>query len=129
MSDRFVVDAHALVWFITGSPRLGPLAKAAMEDASSSLIVPAIALAEACWLTQKGRINISSVDLVLGQISADARFRVDPLDYDLVERCWRLGWNGEMHDQMIIATALRAKAPVLTVDTAIRGSRLVKTIW
>ena len=58
MATKHVVDTHALVWFLEGNPRLGANAKAILEDADSNLIVPVIALAEACWIIERERTSI-----------------------------------------------------------------------
>ena len=130
MAAEYVVDAHTLVWFFAGNQKLGLAARRILENPSATLILPAIALAEACWLAEKGRANIGSVADVLRKVSSDARIRVDSLDQDLSRRSYQLGWDGEMHDRQIVATALRAgSVAVLTTDSAIRDSGLVPTIW
>jgi len=50
MATKYVVDTHALVWFLEGNPRLGANAKAVLEDLASELIVPVIVLSEAGWM-------------------------------------------------------------------------------
>jgi PIN domain nuclease of toxin-antitoxin system len=45
-----VVGAHALIWMLEGNPRLGANARAVFTDPASRLLVPVIALAEACWV-------------------------------------------------------------------------------
>jgi len=57
MASEFVVDAHALIWFLEGNARLGQAAKLAMEDPSSALHLPIIALAEACWLWRRNDVR------------------------------------------------------------------------
>jgi len=44
--DEFVADAHALIWYFTDSPKLGPNVSRAFEDADNGeaiIHVPAIA--------------------------------------------------------------------------------------
>jgi PIN domain nuclease of toxin-antitoxin system len=43
---KYILDTHALIWFLEGNARLSPIVKAILSDASSELILPAIALAE-----------------------------------------------------------------------------------
>jgi hypothetical protein len=81
-------------------------------------------------MTEKGRANIRSVPELLRQIDGEPRILVFPLDYDLIKRSHQLGWDGEMHDRQIVATALQSGATaVLTTDSAIQSSGLVATIW
>jgi len=51
---KYVVDTHALFWYLGNSPRLGPGADAALSAPDSELVLPAIALAEACWIIESG---------------------------------------------------------------------------
>lgn len=82
---RYVLDTHALLWFLTFNPRLGAEAKTAMLDAESELILPAIALAESLWIVEKLKSEITPKD-VLSAIDADTRIIVSPLTRDVVER-------------------------------------------
>jgi PIN domain nuclease of toxin-antitoxin system len=43
---KYIIDTHALIWFLEGNSRLGATAKEILSDSSSELILPAIALAE-----------------------------------------------------------------------------------
>ena len=55
MSSRYVVDAHALIWYLESNTRLGSRAKAVLDDAASDLVLPVIALAEAAFVVSKGK--------------------------------------------------------------------------
>ncbi len=48
MATKNIVDTHALVWYLEGNPGLGSNAKSVLDEPTSELIVPIIALAEAC---------------------------------------------------------------------------------
>lgn len=47
MASKYIVDTHALVWYLESSPRLGLAAKDILDDPASKLVFPMIALAEA----------------------------------------------------------------------------------
>lgn len=53
----YVVDTHALIWFLEGNARLGINAQAVLSNLSSRLILPAIALAEAVWILERGKFD------------------------------------------------------------------------
>jgi PIN domain nuclease of toxin-antitoxin system len=40
---KYILDTHALIWFLEGNSRLGVTAKEILSDSSSELILPAIA--------------------------------------------------------------------------------------
>ena len=39
MASRFVLDTHALVWYLEGSARLSSAAKAVMDDTKGEMIL------------------------------------------------------------------------------------------
>ena len=49
MADKYVLDTHALIWYLEGNPKLSSRAKGIIDDPDNSLILPIIALAEAVW--------------------------------------------------------------------------------
>jgi len=44
---KFVIDTHALIWFLEGNSRLGTNAKTVFSHPDSQLVIPATTLAEA----------------------------------------------------------------------------------
>jgi PIN domain nuclease of toxin-antitoxin system len=58
---KYDIDTHALIWFLEGNPKLGTAAKSALSNSTSELILPAIVLAEAAWIVERGRTSIPSV--------------------------------------------------------------------
>jgi PIN domain nuclease of toxin-antitoxin system len=134
MADEYIVDAHSLIWFLEGSQRLGMNARTAMRDPGSTLVLPVIALAEACWMVERGRSIIPSVAALLADVDADPRITLVPLDRDILDISLTLTAIGEMHDRQIVATALlraRMGGPValVTRDVNITSSGLVPIIW
>jgi PIN domain nuclease of toxin-antitoxin system len=129
MASDCALDAHSLLWFFEGNPKLGADARALLADMNSRLIISAIALAEACRVVEKGKSKIPSTRDLFDAIDGDSRMRVDPVDRDLVERSINLTAIGEMHDRLIVATALRQSAVLLTADADIRNSGLIATRW
>jgi PIN domain nuclease of toxin-antitoxin system len=135
MADNHVLDAHTLVWFLVGHPKLGPNARTMLEAPNSDLYLPLIALAEACWLVEKGRApTIPSVAHLLTAVDADARVTLIPLDRSILDLSLSLTSISEMHDRQIVATALHLAAAgdtvaLLTRDANITASGLVPIIW
>jgi len=130
---KHVVDAHALLWFVGDSPRLGAAADAALSDPTSELILPAIALAEALWTIERGRVPLAAAD-VLSALDADGRFSIAPLDRATIERSSSLTSVGEMHDRQIVATTLLLiesgeAVSLITHDANITASGVVPIVW
>jgi PIN domain nuclease of toxin-antitoxin system len=68
MANKYILDTHALIWYLEGNPNLGRQAKATMSAADSEMVLPLIALAEAAYLIEKGRISIPTVSDLLTDI-------------------------------------------------------------
>jgi PIN domain nuclease of toxin-antitoxin system len=133
-NPKYVVDTHALIWFLEGNPRLGERAKAILEDADSELVLPVIALAEACWIVEHGRTSIPSVEALLAAVDADPRVYIASLDRLVLEKTLSLLAITEMYDRQIVATALSLQdagyeVAMLTKDANIQGAGVVSTIW
>ncbi len=79
MVSKYVLDTHALVWYLEGSPRLGNSAKMVMDDPTSKMILPMIALAEAIDIVDKGRTKISSITDLLNDVNSEKRIQIYPL--------------------------------------------------
>ncbi len=134
MAGVAVLDAHALIWSLEGNPRLGSAARSLMEDPDCRLIVPAIALAEALHVVARGRTSIPSAADLLSDVASDPRVTVAALDMEVLTLSVPLIGVTEMHDRLIVGTALREAAsayPVvlLTCDSDIAASGLVPIGW
>lgn len=128
---RYVVDTHALVWHMTNDRRLGAQARRILDDDSARLIVPSIVLAEAKHIADRKRIPLTFQE-ILDEITASPNAIIFPFDEFVINR---LPDNLEIHDGMIIATALycqdtfEEQVTLLTNDLAITQSNLVPVIW
>jgi PIN domain nuclease of toxin-antitoxin system len=133
MGTRYVLDAHALIWYLEGNPRLGTSAKTILDDHASEMVVPIIALCECVHVIGKGRTKIKTADEFLEKIEQDPRFEIAPLTTEILRTSLPLQ-VGEMHDRLIVATALVEKSLgrqiwLLTCDADITGSGLVPIVW
>lgn len=124
----YVLDTHALVWYLTDDRRLGAQAEAVLNDPDSTLIVPAIVLAEIKDLARKGRFAQTLED-VLVVIETDPRCLVYPIDLDVIRAA---PVQLDIHDSLIVGVALvqaNAIDGVLTCDLAITNSGFVPVAW
>ena len=130
---KYIVDTHAMIWFLADDSRLGKAADVILAHPSSELILPATALAEVCWIVERRATGLT-VEQALAAIDGDPRIDVVPLDRAVVQKSNELTVIGEMHDRQIVATALLfleagEEATLLTRDENITASGLVPTIW
>jgi len=93
----FIVDTHALAWFVSRDPRLSDKTRTILRDPNVRLIIPAIVLAEIKYLAHKGRLT-QTLDEVLRVIGSDPRCTIYPIDLSVVSKA-PFGLN--IHDGLI----------------------------
>jgi predicted nucleic acid-binding protein len=127
----YVADAHALGWYFTDNPRLGQEAARVFERSERgecSILIPTIVLVELFHISRKKRITLDFEEL-LRKIEERGNFIVTALDLLTIRKLLETNPLTELHDQIIVATALLYEATVLTKDGPIRDSGLVETVW
>ena len=136
MANKYVcvIDTHALIWFIEGNSRLGLSAKIVMADEASEMILPTIALAEAIDIVQRKRTSIPDVETLLNRVLTDNRIRLHPLTLDVLQQSLAAAAVPEMHDRLIVATAMWLKqlghqVAIVTKDQSITDAALTPIIW
>lgn len=129
-----VVDAHALLWFFEGNPKLGDVGRTVFGSSSSQFIVPTIAMAELIWVIKRGRTRIADWRTTIDAMKHDNRFRFAPMTVEIVIRSMDFVPRLEMHDAQIVATTLMLRdqgidAVLVTSDSQIIESKIVPTVW
>ena len=128
---RFVVDTHALWWYLRSPERLTTAASAVFrlaETGNATIIVPAIAVAEFYFLTAKLGQPIPPSDL-LAALDAVGGIEMSDLGRAQLERLDRFPEIPEMHDRLIAAEAAALDAPVVTRDETLTASVQIETVW
>ncbi len=134
MATKYIVDTHALIWYLESNPRLGPAAKAVLDNPASELVLPAIGLAEALHIVEKGRTNIFSVAALLADVANDSRITLYPLTLPVLKVSLTATAVPEIHDRLIVATGLYLHSlgetvAILTKDNAIISAALLPVVW
>jgi PIN domain nuclease of toxin-antitoxin system len=129
--NQFVADTHALLWFLMASPRLGPAAKKAFDEASAGsalILVPSIVLAELQFVNEKlGRpFDFAAI---FKQLQSSPQFQLVPFSPEDVLDFIADALVPEMHDRIIVGVARRAGAACITKDSQVMASGLVATLW
>ena len=127
---NYVTDTHSLVWYFTDDPRLSKKALKSFEGTvkTGRIIVPTVVLAEILFIAKKGRVTLGFAETV-ARIEAMDNFEIVPLDLDVLKTADSIQAPLEMHDKLIVATALRYGAGLITRDERITNSQTVKTVW
>jgi PIN domain nuclease of toxin-antitoxin system len=130
-----VIDTHVLVWWVSGMKSLSTTAEKVVKDtllSGSEVIVSSISAWEISMLIEKGRLVLSmDVASWLDEVSQIDGVRFVPVDNEIGIKSTVL--PGEFHkdpaDRMIVATARKLAAPLVTADEKIIDYEHVKTIW
>ena len=120
----YIVDTHALVWFLEGDSRLSITARDALSNPIVQLVIPTIVLAEITFLYAKHRITIGLAE-VHTHIASVANCIIYPLDEVVVDY---IPTTLDIHDAIIVATALtfsdvlEENTAIITKDAKIKAS-------
>ena len=125
MAHKYVLDTHALVWYLEGNPRLGQNAKAVLNDPRNDLVLPIIALAEAAFIIERGRTSIPDVSILLQAVLADSRLEIYPLNWEVFQQTLIATAVPEMHDRQIVATALYLRTLGHSVNIVTKDNTIV----
>jgi PIN domain nuclease of toxin-antitoxin system len=128
---RITVDTHTLVWFLDKTLKAKRLSAKALEVIRESekygvIYVSAISLMEIVDLSEKGRISVS-FQSVLSLIDTNEAYKVIPVNNELVKVAIPLQ-GLEIHDRLIMATALITDSVLLSKDKEINATGL-NVIW
>lgn len=131
----YIIDTHALLWYLTDDKRLGGSASRILDDSKIRLLVPSIVVAEALFILEgKPNLYTLSVSTLMQEVEKDPRMEVVALDWEILVKTLECSAISEMHDRQIVATAMIAQKAgfdiaVLTRDSNISDSGLVPVVW
>jgi PIN domain nuclease of toxin-antitoxin system len=130
--DRlYVVDTHALIWYLINDSKLGDQAAqvfAAAERGETRLIVSAIVIAEMYYANRKNKW-FPDFNATYRQLRTRSYFRFVHVKADHMLDFDKDASVPEMHDRMIAGLARRLNAPILTADSQITNANLARIVW
>ena len=127
----YIVDTHALIWFLTSSPRLSKKVFKILNDSKSLIIISTLVLAEIKFLSEKARIEKSFSEIV-EILQNDSRVKIHPIDLSVVENAPK---SLDIHDSLICGTALvyqkflQEEVRLITKDKEIINAKVIETLW
>ena len=133
--EQYVIDTHALLWYLAGDARISKAAKEIIQKCEAGeflILAPSIVLIESIEVINKRRIIYPIGDL-FKYFENNPQFEIKPLDLSIIGpyrnyKCPDIAINLESHDKIIIVTSVIANnAPILTKDAKIQ--KVHPTIW
>ncbi len=113
------LDTHIVIFALTGALRRRERELLSENNWSISAIV----LWELAKLAELGRLALDLDDVEV--VRTLQRLHVWPIDLEVARRSTRLDFDGDPADQLIAATSIVHRLPLLTRDRSIRGSKVV----
>ena len=127
----FLVDTHALWWYLHSPDRLSPAASAIFrlaETGNANIVVPAIVVAEFHFLSVKfGRALAPTV--LLDTFESVAGIRMSELGRAQIERVADFPEIPDIHDRLIAAESAAFDMPLVTKDAILSALAQIQTIW
>ncbi len=126
----YVCDTHSIVWYFTEDSRLSEASLKAFDGTMTEgvIIVPSVVLAEIMFISRKGRITLTFEES-LRKIEECENIQIASLDVEILRIADKIQVDMEMHDKLIVATALHFGATLITRDRLIRDSQVCPTLW
>ena len=116
-----VLDTHVLVWLREGSKKLGGKSRRLIDRAlaADELAVSAISFWEIATLVEKRRLRVDGdVEAWRRDVVGDGVIEI-PVDGGIGVAAARLALHGDPADRIIVATAQRAGARLVSADEAL----------
>ena len=128
--DKYSFDTHSLVWYFQGKKTLSLKAFSCLEEVFSQKAmghVSLIVVMEAYYISLKKKNGLNFKEF-LKDLSR-AKIELVPLDVVVARECFFLPKRLEMHDKIIVATAIMTDSVLVTKDRTIRSLKNIKTVW
>jgi len=128
---EYLADAVAIVRHLRSHPALGSEAGTILREADDGVhhvFISSITLLEVLYLAEAGRIDVPLQELV-SLVSSSSNYEIVPVDTDVVLAATYVDDVPDLHDRIIVASAIHMGVPILTADRVIAASRHVETIW
>jgi PIN domain nuclease of toxin-antitoxin system len=112
---RLLLDTHALLWWLSGDPRLGPAATALVADPLNEVLASAASLWEIAVKTRIGKLEADVAEIAAAM--RDQGFRLLDIAIPHLAALQTLpAHHRDPFDHLLIATALVEGATFLTAD-------------
>ncbi len=127
--DSYSLDTHSLVWYIRGSSTLSLTAKnviAKIFAGDANCYISTMVILEAFYVSLKHKNFIFSNFL---KSIKRPNIKIIPFDNKVLIQSFSLPAGIDIHDRIIVATAIITNTPLVTKDKILRLNFPIETIW
>lgn len=130
---RFLLDTHALLWFIEGDKKLSAYSRELIEDTDNEIFVSMISFFEIAIKTRLGKMVLTKPLKEIAQDTLTAEIKILPITQAHIfeyENVPLVESHRDPFDRLLIATALHENMAVITVDEKFKYyESLIELIW
>ncbi len=127
---QYLADTVAVIRHFAKAGKIGKTAKQILRDADNgrnTILISIISMIEILYLSERNRIPLDLKE-VKYKLQCLDNYRIVDLDMDIVETA-KTVQGLELHDRLIVASALSLNIPILTSDKIIRNAGIVDVVW
>jgi len=127
---RVLLDAHALLWFLSEDDRLSGVAREVVEAEQNSIFVSLATIWEIAIKVGLGKLRLRlKLEAELEQFLVENGFALLSIEYAHVVRVARLPRrHGDPFDRLLVSQSLIENMPLVSQDSAFDAYG-VKRIW
>jgi len=127
--DSYSLDTHSLVWYIRGQKTLSSKVEEIIRKVfrgEANCYISVMVILEAFYISLKHESFTFSKFL---ESIKKSNIRVIPFDNKVLTQCFKLPVKMDIHDRIIVATAIATNTPLVTKDKVLRSLFPLETIW
>lgn len=130
MTQRFLLDTHALLWWWKNAPQLPAASRSAMADPANEIFVSAASAWEIATKVRKGQLPdlAGGISAFVDDVLRDGFIHLDVTARHGVYGGWLPGHHKDPFDRLIAAQALIENMTVVTRDAQIAAFGC-ETLW
>jgi PIN domain nuclease of toxin-antitoxin system len=130
----YTTDTHALIYYACNKhskmsrPALKAFEKA--EKGNGYIYIPAATIWEISYLEKEGQIKLKDgYEQWMDGLLSRQGLEIVPLTEEIIRESRSYGFNNDIFDHVIVATAVVMRTPLITRDSAITESKIVEICW
>jgi PIN domain nuclease of toxin-antitoxin system len=126
----YILDTHALLWFISNDTKLSSKAKSIIENADNDIILSAAIVWEISIKAKIGKIRLhKELDQLIAEILKQYNFTPLAITIPHVIRVNSLpDIHRDPFDRVLVAQSISEDIPLITADPQIKKYK-IKTVW
>lgn len=127
---EYLADTVAIIRHFSGIGNIGNEAKQILKSADRGeniIYISAISMVEIMYLAEANKIPVD-FNSIKEHLIESANYRIIDLSLEIVEEARKVK-EFELHDRLIVATAIYLNIPILTCDQTILNSDSIAAIW